>query len=139
VSAQAQRFAADGRLVAFVGAGVSSIAPTCLPSWWGMNQSVVAALRDRVAELVGSDRARTLAEAITARQEGNRFPPEYQAEVIVRRLRGSYFTVLQCLDSETPNDVHLGIAALAKARRVAAVVTTNFDRALEAAFRELDV
>lgn len=104
-----------------------------------MNQSVVAALRDRVAELVGSDRARTLAEAITARQEANRFPPEYQAEVIVRRLRGSYFTVLQCLDSETPNDVHLGIAALAKARRVAAVVTTNFDRAQEAAFRELGV
>lgn len=104
-----------------------------------MDQSVVAALRDRVAELVGPNRTRTLAEAITTRQEANKFPPEYQAEVIVRRLRQSYFSVLQCLDSETPNDVHLRIAALAKARRVPAVVTTNFDRALEAAFRQLNV
>jgi tetratricopeptide (TPR) repeat protein len=139
VSAQAQQFAVDGRLVVFVGAGVSSIPLTSLPSWWEIDRSVVVALRDRIAQLVGSDRARTLAEAITTRQEANRFPPEYQAEVIVRRLRDSYFTVLQCLDSDTPNDVHLGIAALAKARRVPAVVTTNFDRALEAAFRELDV
>lgn len=104
-----------------------------------MNRLVVAALRDRVAELVGSARASTLAEAITTRQGTNRFPPEYQAEVIVRRLRDSYFTVLQCLDSDTPNDVHLGIAAMAKARRILAVLTTNFDRALEAAFRKLDV
>ena len=139
MSAHAQRFATDGRLVAFVGAGASSIPPTCLPSWWGMNQRVVAALRDRVATLVGDDPARALAEAIVARQEANRFPPEYQAEVIVRRLRESYFPVLQSLDSETPNDVHLCIAALAKSRRLMAVVTTNFDRALEAAFRQLGV
>ncbi|MEP7365882.1 MAG: tetratricopeptide repeat protein [Acidobacteriota bacterium] len=135
----AQKFAAEGRLVIFVGAGVSSIPPTCLPSWWAMNQAVTASLRDRVAELVGPLRAQVLAEAITQRQEANRFPPEYQAEVIVGRLRDSYFNVLQCLDSEIPNDVHLGIAALSKAHRVAAVVTTNFDRALEAAFRELHV
>jgi tetratricopeptide (TPR) repeat protein len=104
-----------------------------------MNQSVVAALRDRVAELVGHARALTLAETITTRQKANRFPPEYQAEVIVRRLHKRYFYVLQCLDSETPNDVHLGIAALAKANYVPAVLTTNFDRALEAAFRKLAV
>src|ERR1022692_916955 len=139
MGAQVRRFAAEGRLVVFVGAGVSSIPPTCLPSWWAMNRSVVSALRDRVAELVGAERAQALAEAITTRQEANRFPPEYQAEVIVRRLRASYFNVLQCLDSDTPNDVHLRIAALAKAGRVPVVVTTNFDRALEAAFRELRV
>jgi len=102
-----------------------------------MNQRVVGALRDRVAALVGADRAETLAKAITARQEANRFLPEYQAEVIVNRLRKSYFPVLQSLDSQTPNDVHLCVAALAKAGRVAAVVTTNFDRALEAAFRQV--
>jgi hypothetical protein len=34
-------------------------------------------------------------------------------------------------NSDTPNDVHLGIAALAKARRIPAVLTTNFDRALD--------
>jgi hypothetical protein len=42
-------------------------------------------------------------------------------------------------NSDAPNDVYLGIAALAKACRIPAVLTTNFDRALEAAFRKLDV
>src|SRR5262245_8014702 len=95
MSLRAHQFAADGRLVVFVGAGVSSIPPTCLPSWWGLNRAVIVALRDRVAELVGGERAETLANVITARQEDNRFPPEYQAEVIVGRLRQSYFSVLQ--------------------------------------------
>src|SRR5882672_580998 len=139
MTSRARQFAASGQLAIFVGSGVSSIPPTCLPSWWGMNRAVIAALRDRVAELLGRDRAEALANAVTARQEGNRFPPEYQAEVIVGRLRASYFTVLQCLDTETPNAIHRAIAALAKERRVPAVITTNFDRALEVAFRELDV
>ncbi|GAA1974343.1 tetratricopeptide repeat protein [Microbacterium pumilum] len=134
----AERFAANARLVIFVGSGVSSIPPTSLPSWWGMNRSVIVALADRAKDLIGAAQAQDLAHAITARQEASRFPPEYQAEVIVARLRESYFTVLQSLDSETPNDVHLRIAALAKSGCVPAVVTTNFDRALEAAFRQLD-
>jgi tetratricopeptide (TPR) repeat protein len=137
MTGRAQRFAIEGRLVVFVGAGVSSIPPTCLPSWWGINQSVVAVLRDQAAKLVGAERAHSLAESISGRQQANQFPPEYQAEVIVRKLRHSYFKVLQCLDSDTPNDVHLQIAALAKMSVVCGVVTTNFDHALEAAFREL--
>ncbi len=136
---RARQFAADGRLVVFVGAGVSSIPPACLPSWWGLNRSVIVALRGRVAELVGRERAEALANAVTARQEGKKFAPEYQAEVIVGRLRRSYFSVLQVLDSATPSAIHRAIAALAKEGRVPAVVTTNFDRALEAAFRELGV
>jgi tetratricopeptide (TPR) repeat protein len=136
---RARQFAAEGRLVVFVGAGVSSIPPTCLPSWWGLNRAVIVALRDRVAELVGRERAEALANAVTARQQGEKFPPEYQAEVIVGRLGHSYFNVLQLLDSTTPNAVHRAIAALAKEGRVSAVLTTNFDRALEAAFRELGV
>jgi tetratricopeptide (TPR) repeat protein len=136
---RARQFAAEGRLVVFVGAGVSSIPPTCLPSWWGLNRAVIVALRDRVAELVGRERAEALASAVTARQQGEKFPPEYQAEVIVGRLGQSYFNVLQLLDSTTPNAVHRAIAALAKEGRVSAVLTTNFDRALEAAFRELGV
>ncbi|MEA2939793.1 MAG: hypothetical protein QOD09_322 [Bradyrhizobium sp.] len=139
MSLRARQFAAEGRLVVFVGAGVSSIPPTCLPSWWGLNRSVIVALRGRVAELIGRERAEALANTITARQEGNKFPPEYQAEVIVGRLRRSYFNVLQVLDSSTPNAIHRAIAALAKEGRVPAVVTTNFDRALEAAFSELGV
>jgi hypothetical protein len=41
VSTLAERFAADDRLVVFVGAGVSSIPPTCLPSWWAMDRAKV--------------------------------------------------------------------------------------------------
>jgi tetratricopeptide (TPR) repeat protein len=136
---RAQQFAAKGRLVLFVGAGVSALPPTSLPSWWAMNRSVVSALKGPVVQLMGADRGEKLAAAITTRQENNRFPPEYQAEVIVRRLRGSYFKVLQCLDSTRPNAIHLGVAALVRAGCVIAVVTTNFDRALEAAFRELEI
>jgi tetratricopeptide (TPR) repeat protein len=136
---RAQQFAAGGRLVLFVGAGVSALPPTSLPSWWAMDRSVVRALMGPVVQLTGADRAEMLAAAITTRQENNRFPPEYQAEVIARRLGDSYFKVLQCLDSTTPNAIHLGVAALVRAGCVIAVVTTNFDRALEAACRELEV
>jgi hypothetical protein len=73
---RARQFDADGRLVVFVGAGVSS-------SWWGLNRSVIVALRDRVAELVGRERAEALANAVTARQEGNKFPPEYHDRLTV--------------------------------------------------------
>jgi hypothetical protein len=114
LSIQAQQFAADGQLVIFVGAGVSSIPPACLPSWWAMNRSVVAALRDRVAELVGPACALVLAEAINTRKEANGFPPEYLAEVIVRRLGQRYNSVLHCLDTDASNNAHFGIAALAK-------------------------
>jgi len=136
---RASEFASIGRLAVFVGAGVSSIPPTSLPSWWGLNRAVVVAMRDRVADLVGRERADALADLITARQEGHKLPPEYQAEVIVHRLHDSYFEVLQVLDSEIPNATHIAIAALAKEERVSAVITTNFDRAIEAAFRECDV
>ena len=135
----ARQFGSEGRLVVFAGAGVSAIAPTCLPSWWGMNQAVVRVLSGQAEKLVGAERAFALGEAITRRQEANLFPPEYQAEVLVRTLRHSYFKLLQVLDSDTPNDVHLAIAALARDSALCAVITTNFDRALEAAFRQSGV
>jgi tetratricopeptide (TPR) repeat protein len=139
MSSLAQQFGSEGRLVVFAGAGVSAIAPTCLPSWWGMNQAVVRTLSGQAEKLVGAERAIVLGDAITRRQEANVFPPEYQAEVIVRTLRKSYFKVLQVLDSDIPNDVHLAIAALARDSAICAVITTNFDRALEAAFRQTGI
>lgn len=127
--------ASQGRLLAFVGAGISMIPPTCLPSWWDINEAVIVALTDRVAPLIGGERSVQLAATISARQHSDRFPPEYQAELLAVRLGASYFRVLQCLDSERPNAVHLRLARLAAAGHLAAIVTTNFDRALEAAFR----
>lgn len=44
-----------------------------------------------------------------------------------------YFQVLQSLDIDIINDGHDGIAALATAGKLKAVVTTNFDRLIEIA------
>jgi tetratricopeptide (TPR) repeat protein len=124
-------------IVAFLGAGISTIAPTCLPSWWDLNEQVVLALAARVEPLLGSEAAADHAKIIATRQRAGRLPPEYQAELIEQHLQESYFRVLQCLDSQTPNAVHLQIARMASEGRIAAIVTTNFDRALEAAFESL--
>jgi len=126
--------AEQGRLVVFVGAGVSVAPPACLPSWWQIDQAVVEALAAQVEDAAGVGGAREHAAAVVARQRAERFPPEYQAEVIVGRLREDYFEVLRCLDGDEPNGSHLALAALARAGSVRAIVTTNFDRVLEAAF-----
>lgn len=124
--------------MAFVGAGVSTISPTCLPSWWEVNEQVVAALARNVEPLAGPERSAALARAVRERQQAGRFPPEYQAELLAGRLGESYFRVLQCLDSDRPNAVHLRLAGLAAAERLSAIVTTNFDRALEAALQTVN-
>lgn len=128
--------AREGRLVVFVGAGVSTLAPSCLPSWPEVNRAVMEAISERSGLLIGLDRARQLGAAVTARQRAARLPPEYQAQIVAERLRESYFEVLQCLDGEVPNAVHLALAASAKAGLVKAILTTNFDRLLEAAFSQ---
>ena len=79
--------ASQGRLVVFVGAGVSTISPTCLPSWWDVNERVVVALSHEAEPLVGVDQAAALAKAVRDRQQADRFPPEYQAELLAGRQR----------------------------------------------------
>jgi hypothetical protein len=115
------------------------VPPTCLPSWSGLNEAVVHALAGNLVDLLGEHRAGKLARLVVARQEAEMLPPEYQAELISNRLRHNYFLVLQCLDSNEPNDVHLQLAALSHAGKLRAIITTNFDRALEAAFTVLGV
>lgn len=129
--------ATEGRLVVFVGAGISTIPPTSLPSWWDVNERVIVALADRSAPLIGPERSAELARTVSARQRADQFPPEYQAELLASRLGTSYFRVLQCLDSDRPNAVHLRLAGLGRAGHLAAIVTTNFDRAMEAAFHAI--
>jgi tetratricopeptide (TPR) repeat protein len=127
----------EGRLLAFVGAGVSTIPPTSLLSWWDVNEQVVVALTGEVEGLVGRERAAAIVGKVIDRQRSGLLPPEYQAELVAGRLRDSYFRVLQSLDSNRPNRVHYRLARLAAAGSVAAIVTTNFDRALEAAFASI--
>src|ERR1043165_6045370 len=129
----------ERRLAVFIGAGVSSVAPTSLPSWNSLQEGIIEAVARCAARICGRELIETSTRLITARQsEGRPLPPQYVAEMIAARLPSSYFNVLRCLDSEVPNEVHLGVAALAKAGHVKAVITTNFDRAMEAAFARCD-
>lgn len=126
--------ARDSRLVIFAGAGVSMAPPTNLPSWRAFNRSVVRALAAGAAPIVTAELADRAAALVLARHDQEKLPPEYQAQVLAEQLHDDYFTVLQHLDSDRPNATHLAIAWLARLGHVRAVITTNFDRTLEAAF-----
>ncbi|HEY4273213.1 MAG TPA: SIR2 family protein [Candidatus Udaeobacter sp.] len=116
----------------FAGAGISVDPPTALPSWWDLNASVVRAIAARAASVVSD--SDSLAKLIVARQLSDRFPPDWVAEKIVHSIGSTYFEVLRCIDSDRPNANHLSLAELAAAGKMRAVITTNFDRTIEAAF-----
>ena len=109
-------------------------APTNLPSWGEVNRIVVRSLAASAASAVGEPLAAKAADMILARHKQEKLPPEYQAQVLAEFLHDRYFEVLRHLDSDHPNPTHLAIAWLARLGCVRAVITTNFDRVLEAAF-----
>lgn len=109
-------------------------APTNLPSWRDVNRIVARSLAATASSAVGEPLAAKAADMILARQKQKKLPPEYQAQVLAESLHGRYFEVLRHLDSDSPNPSHLAIAWLARLGCVRAVITTNFDRVLEAAF-----
>lgn len=121
-------------LTVFVGAGASVVPPSCLPSWWQLNHALLDALAD-----VGKPALRTAARVVSdvkQKQQAGRMPPEYTSEVIADLLGGDFFEVLRCLEGERTNLVHRRLAALGKARRLPAIVTTNFDTLIERAFAD---
>lgn len=129
-----------GKLVLFVGAGVSQAAPTNLPDWWTLNREVVHAIAGRVQAMTGKDYVADLAQAVLDRREkANRFPPDFQAQIIEEEAGTTYFEVLRVLDSPYPNDSHLKIAQMAKMGSVRVIITTNFDRMIERACEKLGV
>jgi tetratricopeptide (TPR) repeat protein len=131
--------AQSSRLVIFVGAGASMGAPTNLPSWREVNRIVVRSLATSASSAIGDDIADNAAQLILARHEKEKLPPEYQAQLLAEFLHHRYFEVLRHIDSDRPNATHLAIAWLARLGCVRAVITTNFDRLLEAAFAAVDV
>jgi tetratricopeptide (TPR) repeat protein len=137
--ANLQAATTDARLVIFVGAGVSMGSPTNLPSWRDVNRIIVNALASNAIPVVSEAAARQVAELILTRHENEKLPPEYQAEVLAGFLHHRYFEVLRHIDSNRPNATHLAIAWLARLGYVRTVITTNFDRVLEAAFAALRV
>ncbi|MFX0090692.1 MAG: tetratricopeptide repeat protein [Candidatus Hodarchaeota archaeon] len=127
----------QGKTTIFVGAGVSIIPPSCLPTWWQMNHSILDALTEEAREYIPD--INNLTEKIKKREEEGKLPPEFVAELITERFGESYFEVLQALEGETPNQVHFWLATLAKAGLVKTIITTNFDTLIERAFKSLGV
>ena len=122
------------RLTVFAGAGVSAVAPSCLPSWWQLNHAVLDALAAIGAAATPS--AEEVVQKIKAKQDEGRMPPEYTSEVISDTLGEDYFEVLRVVEGERTNAVHQWLAALGAAGRLSTIVTTNFDTLIERAFAE---
>ena len=110
-------------------------APTNLPSWRDVNRIVVTSLAARAATLVGKEISGDAARILLTRHEQERLPPDTRRRCSPSCSCNRYFEVLKHLDSDRPNAAHLAIAALARGGFVRAVITTNFDRTLEAAFQ----
>jgi len=129
-----------GNVVVFAGAGVSAGWPSALPGWTALNALIVDALCTRLESALQRPGAfRELRTRIDAQRSAARFPPEYQAQIIEEMCGERYFHALQALDIDVVNGAHDGIAALAKAGRLKAIVTTNFDRLVERALERRGV
>jgi tetratricopeptide (TPR) repeat protein len=125
------------QVIFFVGAGISMIPPSCLPSWWQINHAILDAIADEASTIASG--SRELADLIKQREADGKLPPEFVAEIITNRFGGSYFDVLNCLEGDTPNKVHLWLATLAGAGLLKAIITTNFDTLVERAFESLGI
>ena len=128
---------AGAPFVAFVGAGASTIPPSCLPTWPQFNDLLLECLCERLAEY---SRNRQPTDAMLSllrarRDETHFFPPDFQAQLIEEEVGLDYFRVWQSLETDSHGPVHSGLAELALRGRLAAIITTNFDRLIETALR----
>jgi hypothetical protein len=121
-------------LVVLAGAGISMAPPTSLPSWWDFNTAVLRALADRL-EATSSRGwvAGRFEDLISRRNTLHAFTPDFMAQLMAEEVGADYFRVLQGLDTDRYNPNHAALADLAGAGLLRAVITTNFDRLIEAA------
>jgi hypothetical protein len=135
-----EEHARRGELVVMAGAGVSAGWPAAVPSWNPLNEKIFHALRERIATGIEKPGVlEPLEAAVASARALNRFPPDYQAQLIEEMCGIRYFQGLQALDIEQGNAAHEAIAALAAGGALRAVVTTNFDRLIERALERLGV
>jgi hypothetical protein len=121
-------------LVILAGAGVSAGAPSSLPGWKPLNAAIFRALRKRLETgIQKNDWLLPMETILESQRNADRFPPDYQAQVIEEMCGVRYFHALQALDVAETNAAHRGIAALTASGAVRAIVTTNFDRLIERA------
>ena len=129
------------QLVVFAGAGISMGAPANLPGWFGLNDLLMQTLWDKLQkEYKVSGVIRTgFMEWLKERRDINRFPPDYQAQIMEDQAGLDYFRSLSSVDSNVYNPTHHHIARLAKHGFLQAVITTNFDTMLEQSFSAMNV
>jgi len=126
------------RLVVFVGAGVSAIAPSCLPGWNTLaaliGQELLRRATDLSIEIAGRPEFGAQDAAILDRIAGAPpLPPDYRAQILHEIAGLRYFQALGCLDVGAVNDAHALLAMLVAASRIGGLITTNFDRLIERA------
>lgn len=124
----------DGdRWVAFLGAGASRGAPSFLPTWSEFNTLVLKELCDRLAEFSRNRQpTEQILEALRHRRDTTQFfSPDFQAQLMEEEVGEAYFRVWQSLDGAEFGPIHAGLAELASHGRLAAIITTNFDRLIE--------
>src|SRR5947209_2848438 len=120
-------------LVVLCGAGVSTPAPSSLPSWWDFNDTVLEVIRRRylASEDVPAS-ARTAVNELRLEQIGVLGFSQFISDAFAGR---TWFRLLRCLDASTPNPAHQALVRLAASGVLKTVVTTNFDTLLERACR----
>jgi len=133
--------ARKGEVVVLAGAGLSAAHPSALPGWKPLNAAILRALCSRLEAALQwpSTRLTQWVSLIDAERGADRFPPDYQAQVIEEMCGERYFHALQALDVDVPNQGHEGISALAATGALKAVLTTNFDRLIEQALERRGV
>jgi NAD-dependent SIR2 family protein deacetylase len=121
--------------VAFVGAGASAIAPSSLPTWSQFNSLLLEALCNTLAAFSGNRQpTNEMLETFRWRRDKTQFfSPDFQAQLMEEEVGADYFAVWQSIDSNVCGPIHAGLAELAVQRRLAAIVTTNFDQLIEKA------
>jgi len=133
-------FSKAHNLILMVGAGVSAGKPSALPGWKPLNAAIFHALAQRLqAGISGRIDFEQLESLVENERNFNRFPPDYQAQLIYEMCGERYFQALQALDVDAFNAAHAGIAALAQAGALRAIVTTNFDRLIERALEQRQI
>lgn len=124
--------------VVFVGAGASALPPSYLPTWIGFNNLLLECLCEQLAEY--SRNRQPTAEMLSSfqkrRDEMGFFAPDFQAQLVEEEVGADYFRVWKSLETDVWGPVHAGLAELASRGKLAAIVTTNFDRLIETALQE---
>jgi NAD-dependent SIR2 family protein deacetylase len=110
----------------YAGAGCSMGAPSCSPSWRKLMSELVHALFNASPE---EHRPKDMAFSDASRQ------PEEIMESLHFVIGDKLLDVFRLLEAGSPNANHMAVAKLAKAGKLKAVFTTNFDVFFERALR----